>query len=976
MSTGGGALARIFGKRARTLKLLALASVSVLAAGFSAHAQTVPTSTASRLRPYYGNLRPFYGDLTPYYGNLRPFYGNLRPFYGNLRPFWGDTAAFWGTAQPFGVSKDTTFWGSLPGYVDAKGHYDGQQVGGFWTKSGQSWDQINAAWLALTPSSPATSFQNIDKQLQAMVNSASSFWGPQVQARTGKSFQDGFVTPLMTKYGIDLNKPPSLLSLDQTDRAMFFLDWYDGLMNYSGADHVDWWMGAVNWNPALTQTQGSGARTTIGLLDFTVAGDVTIQKSIIKYDGISNFSNGHGAAVASLMVGAHDGQGVMGIAPKASVVAYNPFDSTGTAGWGDISNGIQMLARNNASVINMSLGVPGETLDQGWNDVFSNAAVAQVTKHAVFVIAAGNDGVSQTQNLNWNFATNPNIIVVGSVGADGTISNFSNRPGTACLLNAGSCTVGNRLMDHFIVAPGELIMVSDDKGGTVRESGTSFAAPLVSGAIALLQDRWPWLANYPTETADIILKSAKDLGAPGPDPVYGMGELDVTAAQAPLNFNNLVWYYKNDKTGALQPESVANVLTNATAAGHGLVTAHGAYYYAFEPIGATQRDFAIPLSSKLVGQYVTTSTGVQEMFQTYILARLNSWTAGQTATAGKKARFDLTSTTPMANPWGMDMTLTIAPAHKAAGFMQSGPAYQSRMHVNGEHSSMDFGYGDGAVALTAVKGFSAADHDSDFGGDNPILGLASGGAFANWSYDLDPHLQVSAGLTQRYVHRDPAVLFQARNRDGGASAYQAEAEHVGLAWRFNDRLTVAGAYTRLYEPDALLGTQSLDPRDFGNGSSTDGLTMSMGLQLGRNTGLSASGTFSRTNQSGADQALQVTAGGLRSSAFEVALSRKNLFTGGDVARLSLLQPMYVNSGQLKITGVQVVDRATGALGVASQTVDIAQQRPYAAEFLYGRPLFNGAADVSLFGRLDLSPGSDTPALRHAVMAGAMFRVGL
>ena len=120
--------------------------------------------------------------------------------------------------------------------------------------------------------------------------------------------------------------------------------------------------------------------------------------------------------------------------------------------------------------------------------------------------------------------------VVGSVDPLGAISSFSNQPGTACLLDNGVCSSGHHLYDRFMVAPGELILVSDGQGGLERRSGTSFAAPLVSGAITLLHDRWPWLRNYPQETAQIILSSAKDLGAPGPDPVYGYGLLDANAA--------------------------------------------------------------------------------------------------------------------------------------------------------------------------------------------------------------------------------------------------------------------------------------------------------------------------------------------------------------------------------------------------------------------------------------------------------------
>ena len=83
----------------------------------------------------------------------------------------------------------------------------------------------------------------------------------------------------------------------------------------------------------------------------------------------------------------------------------------------------------------MSLGVPGWTLHPDWNGVFADRKCMTLTKTNVFVIAAGNDGITQTQNIVWN-KDNANIIVVGSVDPAGTISTFSNRPGDVCLLTA------------------------------------------------------------------------------------------------------------------------------------------------------------------------------------------------------------------------------------------------------------------------------------------------------------------------------------------------------------------------------------------------------------------------------------------------------------------------------------------------------------------------------------------------------------
>jgi subtilisin family serine protease len=974
------------------LRLIALASVSAFA--LSANAQTAPSTTAQPVgpvKPMYGNLRAFYGDVTPSYGNLRAFYGNLRPFYGNIRPFYGNIRAFWGDASPFATDL-VPFWGNLRAF---NGGLSAPAVGDYWTKAGGDWDSVEASWQV---AEKAGDYSQAASQLRGLVGSAETFWGSAVQTKTGQSFQSGFAAPLLAKYGLDLNDPNSLSKLSQSDRSTFFLEWYDGLMNFTGTDHVDHWMKTVNWTPQLTQTQGYGADTVIGLLDFTVAGDTVIQKNIVKYDGVSNFTNGHGAAVASLIVGAHDGQGVMGIAPKASVIAYNPFDASGTAGWADISKGILMLTQNRASVINMSLGVPGSTLDQGWNAVFSDAAVSAAAKKAVFVVAAGNDGVTQTANINWNLSTNPSLIVVGSIDLAGNISNFSNTPGTACLLDNNTCKPGNRLMDRFIVAPGELMLVSDDKGGVTRMSGTSFAAPLVSGAIALLQDRWPWLANYPKETTDIILKSAKDIGAPGVDPVYGVGLLDVTASQSPLDFNKLKWY-QVDAAGKAKEQSLKDVIktagglpTTLTEASVSTVVttslseqqlkfdAKGLYFYAFEPLGGTTRDFAIPLSSKLIGQNVTTFNGGQEQFQAYLLNRMNSWVnslpAGATGPGGPLPKFaaanGFVQDAPVPNSWGMDMTVSIAPRPARYGFRQDGPAYQSRLKIAGEKTAAQFGFGDGAVALSGVRGLgSASDYDSERGGSNPVLGLASGGAFANFAYALNDKLKVSAGTTQRDDRRDRSDLPGLNFIDTAAERYQASAQHFGADYAVRPGVNLVGSYTRLHERSALLGVQSLDANDFRQGSTPDGLTVGVGADLGHGATLGVSGTVARTRQIGGGQAIRIE-DSLTSTAFEVALTKVGFIGKEDVARLTLSQPLYVNSGALGTSTVQVIDRSTGEIGVVNNRIDAGQTRPLAGELLYGRQIFKRTSDLSLFGRVEVNPGA---AVSQTFMAGGRIRIG-
>jgi hypothetical protein len=742
-------------------------------------------------------------------------------------------------------------------------------------------------------------------------------------------------------------------------------------MNFTGTDHVDHWMKTVNWTPALTKTQGTGADVRIGILDQTI-GNLPVGQ-VLQYRGTSEFTDGHGAAVASLIVGAHDGKGVMGLAPNAKVFAYNPFDSTGTASWEDVTVGVQKLKASGAGVVNMSLGVPGSTFDPGWNHVFTDLRVLLTLKNTVFVVAAGNEGATQTKDVEW-LPLNPAVIVVGSVDVEGKISNFSNRPGDACLTLLSLCLPGNRLMDRFIVAPGELILVSDGQGGTTRQIGTSFAAPLVSGAVALLHDRWPWLVNHPRETAEIILSSAKDLGAPGTDEVYGRGLLDVEASQSPLDFNKLVWFTVENGQKKLQTRG--QVLNSYPTAQQTTWDAKNAYYYAFETVGLTSRDFAIPLSQKLIGQSVTTSNGAREQFQAYLLDRMDDWAKSQfsqTAAVSARANGFFPLTVPMADtPWGADVTMSFAPRNARYGFRDEGPAFQSMMKIRGERSAISFGFGDGAAALAAAPGFNlAADYDAERGGANPLLGLASGGVYAGWTYDLSDKLSFTTNVLQREQRRDTGALAALGIPGNGAETYEAGAQQVALTWKPSAAVTVSGSYTRLNEATGLLGVQSFDANDFRKGSTTDGLTVGFAWQAGSKLTFAASGTMGRTRSADEGQAISVEKGGLATSAFQASVARADLFAKGDVARFTLSQPLFVERGRLGVDTVAVVDRATGEIGVVRQSFDVSDQRRLAAEMLYATPVQKGLAEVSLFGRVEgeASAGKDTTFL-----SGARYRV--
>jgi hypothetical protein len=441
---------------------LSLAALAVASIAAPAYAQTIDTppaddevlSTVPIVKPKAGNLDPFAGNIDPFGGNIDPFAGNIDPFGGNIDPFAGNLDPFGGNIDPFGGNIDP-FAGTTA--------LSTASVSAFWTQFASGW-QATASTLASLKAAPAGTTQQaaFSTNLNALVSTSAQFWGERVTRITGKTFRAGFADKLFAKYGVSLDNPASFAALTDSQRNRLAFDWYDGLMDFAGIDHVDHWMGQVRWNPTLTTIQGGGGRSLIGIIDSNLGAEISSSGNLTSSTGSLTDVNGHGAGVASLILAPHDRKGVQGIAPGAKVVTYNPFDSTGTANWSNIRSGIVDLKNKGASVINLSLGVAGWTFNPDWRPVFASRSVKNAIGTPVFVIAAGNDGATQTANVPWYNTNNPALLLVGSVDANSQISSFSNRPGTACLVTAlGVCNAGAKLADRFLVAPGELILVSD-----------------------------------------------------------------------------------------------------------------------------------------------------------------------------------------------------------------------------------------------------------------------------------------------------------------------------------------------------------------------------------------------------------------------------------------------------------------------------------------------------------------------------------
>ena len=242
--------------------------------------------------------------------------------------------------------------------------------------------------------------------------------------------------------------------------------------------------------------------------------------------------HGHGTQVLGLLVGGSAGGSPVGVAPAARWIAVKIFNDSGVAPLSAIHAGYQWLldpdgdpATDDApDVVNNSWGLQNSTnvcLEEFHDDL----AVLRAAGIAV-VFAAGNDGPGPASSLSP--ANDPGSFAVGALNDALTAALFSSRGPSPC---------DGRIWPK-VTAPGVNLRTTDLTSGGVFPfayayvSGASFAAPEISGALALLRQAFPELTT--AELEDGLRAAAQDLGVSGPDNDYGAGLPDLLAAYALL----------------------------------------------------------------------------------------------------------------------------------------------------------------------------------------------------------------------------------------------------------------------------------------------------------------------------------------------------------------------------------------------------------------------------------------------------------
>jgi len=208
--------------------------------------------------------------------------------------------------------------------------------------------------------------------------------------------------------------------------------------------------------------------------------------------------NGHGTHVSGIIAAEDNPIGVVGAAPQAKIYALKVLDRRGRGYLSDLLEALDWVMKNNIEVVNMSLSTRSDiaSLREAVEEV-SNAGIIQVA-------AAGNYGPDE-ESLTYP-AKYPQVIAVAATDKNNHVSSFSSR--------------GAEL---DLAAPGEEVFSTYPRNSYRIMSGTSMAAPHVSGAVALR------LFLYPEETPgeiEAILENTAD-PLPYPATAAGAGLLNV-----------------------------------------------------------------------------------------------------------------------------------------------------------------------------------------------------------------------------------------------------------------------------------------------------------------------------------------------------------------------------------------------------------------------------------------------------------------
>lgn len=621
---------------------------------------------------------------------------------------------------------------------------------------------------------------------------------------------------------------------------------------------------------------------------------------------------GHGTAVAFTIAGRRNGAGTQGVAFDAQLVVERA-DQLGSCNGTDTSTckfsdsaialGLDRARQAGARVVNISLG--GDSASSTLAAAIDRATAAGV----IVVIAAGNDGAANPDAFT-SAATNTAIarglvIIAGSVNSNDVISSFSNRAGSAASV--------------YLAAVGEGVRAPDANNTPFIWSGTSFSAPQISGAIALLAQAFPNLTGK--QIVDLLYATARDVGDPGVDSIYGRGVLDLERAFQPVGTTSVAGTAAAVSTGVNAVLSAPMGDARQGALGMAVLDAFGRAFATSINPGSFERQ------------------GLSRNLPALIATRDRSFSLG-----GDRMRIAV-SLVPTADsvqivPLGItsrDAGIARMLATTVSGRLGANVQYAFGASQSGTVLTAQLAGRDDPAFLIARDPLSGAGFDVDVGGS-----AAMRRTFGGWGVTMASEV---GDVLSRYGG-DAAGLQSRWLRYGYGRSTIALDRRVG-------GLTASLGLTRMTENNTVLGARF----SAGLGAArADSLFADFGLRWGLGDGWSLGGAL-RKGWTDARLRGGIQGSGLiRTNAWAADIGKDRLF-GSDSIGLRVAQPLRVAHGGIGLTLPQGWDYATlSVTSWSSQRINLAPEgREIDYELRYRWTFLAGDVSSNLFLRRE--PGN-------------------
>src|SRR5919108_101176 len=259
----------------------------------------------------------------------------------------------------------------------------------------------------------------------------------------------------------------------------------------------------------------------------------------VQHDRFPNDLNGHGTHVASTIAESIDnGVGVTGLAFGAKIMPVRVLDRRGEGDSAAISRGIRFAASKGARVINLSFEFGKTVRARQIPDILDALRFAR-RKGVLVVGASGNE---EAETVAYPARANE-VLAVGATTESGCLAAYSNHGPSLDLVAPGggrdALIDGDPNCRPELPRGGDIVQMtftSNVRSFSLPNSyrGTSMAAPHVAATAALVIASGVLGSRPSPDAIETHLKeTARDLGAPGRDSVYGAGLVDAAAATAP-----------------------------------------------------------------------------------------------------------------------------------------------------------------------------------------------------------------------------------------------------------------------------------------------------------------------------------------------------------------------------------------------------------------------------------------------------------